>query len=167
MGLAMVAGVSLSIGVRIMLRFVSFIALSLSFGFSAAACDGASGGEGPTAVEGPVATMATEVAAAPEQMAACHAAYRDAANALEAARVPAAACVEDADCTVVVAETRCTGEIGLAVNAAAEGGYLGLVERVDARTCATVDAACAPAAEDEPGAAAVACVVGRCEIIAE
>lgn len=162
MGLAMVGRVSLSIGVHTMRRFVSFIALSLSFGFSAAACDGTVGG-GPTEVE----AMATEVAAAPERMAACHAAYRDAAEALEAARAPAAACVEDADCTVVVAETRCTGELGLAVNAGDEEAFLGLVDRVDARTCATVDAACASAGEDDPGVATVACVAGRCELTVE
>jgi hypothetical protein len=99
----------------------------------------------------------------PMALASCHAAYNDAMDRIEGARAEAAVCEVDSDCTITVTETRCTGEFVSAVNATAEAGFLGFVDRVDARLCAGV-AACDGSGDEDPEALSARCVASRCAI---
>jgi hypothetical protein len=101
----------------------------------------------------------------PMLVASCHAGYREAFERIEAAREEAASCSVDSDCTLVVSETRCTGELVGAVSAAREASFLDFVSRVDARLCADAPASCSPSGEADPEPLEVACVEHRCALV--
>lgn len=103
----------------------------------------------------------------PLELAICHAARREASQLIEERRSESAACVQDSDCTIAVAETACTGEIPAAINFDAEYAFLGFVARVDSRRCATVPVECAPVAAEDVVPLEVACGANRCAIVGE
>ncbi|MCC6620220.1 MAG: hypothetical protein IT385_03145 [Deltaproteobacteria bacterium] len=127
-----------------------------------AACD--------SAVEAPVTgqdELALVAPPEPEPVAVpmCRAAATTAYEAIEKVLAPAAACEVDADCTVTVTDTRCTGELVVAVGVEAEESFLLLADKVDARHCAEVPSTCGATVEaaDAPAVSAV-CVQSRCQI---
>lgn len=148
-----------------MRRLVSLFSFAFALALPLVACDSTTTDGPDTAVSGE--QMADELTVEPGLISECHAAFHDASASLEAARLDAAACTSDSDCTVAVADTRCTGEVDQAVSVTGEAGFLGFVDRLDTRLCADVAPSCAAAPADEPAEREVACVAQRCTLVEE
>jgi len=128
---------------------------------AAAACDNAIEASAPGHDE-------LALVAAPEpasvEIPMCRASATTARDAIEKVLAPAAACEVDADCTITVTDTRCTGELVLAVNADQEETFLLLADKLDARHCAEAPAACGVSEVDASASATAVCVQSRCVV---
>ncbi len=138
----------------------SLTVVLVSFSFLAFnACDGAT--------DEPVVgndELALVVAAEPTVEPMCRAAAHEGAEALANVLGGAAACEVDSDCTITVTDTRCTGEVVVAVGVDAEESFLLLADKVDARHCAEVPASCSPEAASDAVALQAVCVANVCQI---
>ena len=104
------------------------------------------------------------VSVEPMDLSECRAASVDGHAALASLSNGASACEVDSDCTIAVADTRCTGEVAVAVSVGDEERFLLLTDKLDARLCADLRADCGSPSESEPESLNAVCDAGRCTI---